>query len=70
MAWTSSRFVGEWFRDRWSNGRLWIATAEAKHLLMNSNNVRLDKSGRSEDEYVINPAEIAFEAIDRLDPFG
>ena len=63
MAWTSSRFVAEWFRDRWSSGRLWTATVDARHLLLHANNVRLDESGRSEDEYVIDPAGLRPEEI-------
>ena len=55
MAWTSGRFVAEWFRDRWPNGKLWAATVPADRLLAHVNNLRLEESGRSEDEYIIDP---------------
>ena len=58
MAWTSNRFVAEWFRDRWPNGKLWTVTIQADRLLAHCNNVRLDESGQSEDEYVIDPTGI------------
>ncbi len=55
MAWTSNRQVAEWFRDRWPDGRLWTVEASGDALLAHCNNVRLDESGQSEDEYVIDP---------------
>ncbi|OBB95935.1 hypothetical protein [Mycobacterium sp. 852002-40037_SCH5390672] len=58
MAWTSNRFVAEWFRDRWPNGKLWTTTVHPDRLLAHFNKVRLDESGQSEDEYVIDPGEI------------
>src|ERR1700692_1952965 len=63
MAWTSSKFVAEWFRDLWANGQLLTGAVDAGHLLMHSNNVRLDESGRSEDEYVINPDGVTWQAL-------
>ncbi len=55
MAWTSNRFIAEWFRDRWPDGKLWTVTVQHDRLLAHVNNVRLDESGQSEDEYVIDP---------------
>ena len=63
MAWTSNRFVAEWFRDRWSNAKLWTATAQADRLLAHVNNVRLDESGQSEAEYVIDPDGLEYTEV-------
>lgn len=63
MAWTSNRIVAEWFRDRWSNGKLWTVTVGPERLLAHFNNVRLDESGQSEDEYVIDPAGLRFNPL-------
>jgi hypothetical protein len=63
MAWTSNRFVAEWFRDRWPNAKLWTATVQANRLLAHVNNVRLDESGQSEDEYVITPEGLDYSEV-------
>ena len=60
MAWTSNRYVAEWFRDRWPNGKLWTASVQADRLLAHFNKERLDESGRSENEYVIDPSGLAY----------
>lgn len=66
MAWTSDQATAECFRDRPQNqgsGRLWTAEVPGDHLLAHFNNVRLDESGQSENEYVINPVGLKIDEV-------
>ncbi len=63
MAWTASRATAEWFRDRWTDGKLWTATVQGSRLLAYYDGVRNDESGRGESEYVIDPTGLEYREV-------
>jgi hypothetical protein len=61
MAWTPSRPLAEWFRDRWPGGRVWTVTVGGEALLAHFSHVR--DGGDGEVEFVIDPSDIQPEQI-------